>query len=214
MSKDLDQGEYAFIFEGSNVRTPLPYEKTSNSIQLTFISQQEDQRRITLNSQYSGLRQGTNAVRPTIKCISFNDLKVGENGVVDCIITVTPQSNRLPIAAFQLDFPNGNGNEFSGILPYCDAYMVTGTPLKKQIICSRQDSTTNQASFFFTGFKLGTLSNLSFKFRIRALSASITVDLSLMLLYEDEYYTINQRTGVSLDISAGISTSSKKLFSF
>ena len=204
-NQDLTQGTYSFEFQGSNVRNPFAYESTSDAIQLQFISNQQDKRTINLNSTTT-LTSPSTASRPTIQCSAFGDLKVGRNGNIDCVVTFSLSSNNLPITGALITFPNTNNQQFSEVYPYCDAYLSTATPLKNQLVCSRQETNNNQASFFFTGFPQGTGNSLSFTFRARAIASSITANVYLQVLNQGQYYTVNQRTGTSLSVTTGIST--------
>ncbi len=200
-------GPYSFVW--TNMLSPLPYETNGGSFVVEYYSSADGvnafYRKFTFSGSYPSLAPTTFSVS-TASCQAVAS---GKNGNLDCSITI-PFTNTLytaamPIQAVEVDFTSTT--QYTTIHPFCQAYISSGTNVytasKKQLLCSRLDtsSSAGSAKFFITGFTHGTATTsyvvFSFKARGTTTTTTLSANIYSQVMKSGSYYTVLQQTPYS-----------------
>lgn len=146
-------------------------------------------------------------------CSVINNVFTGANGGnVACYMNIPIASSLVTnIAAIQIDFITTS--QYSVLYPYCEAYVFSGstTVPAGQMTCSRIETAANSGSFLISGFSFSSGSVVRVFFRARMKTTSLTTNIYLQVLQNNNYYTIHRQMGFNVDVS-GVTVTGGKLF--
>jgi len=203
--------QYTLTFGG--MTTPTAFQRNSGTIQLDFINNQNLRRVYNMLNNYPALNAALATTVTTATCTSFGTSLPGENGNVECVISV-PLGTNANVAAIQVDFANVGAAQFTEVYDYCNAYVAAGgaTPTRGQLSCSRQDPTNAAARFFITGFNFAANSRISFTFRARAMqSQTIRARASYLGENNGAFFMMSRQNNLDFSVANVLSAASNIL---
>ena len=198
---------------------PPPYLSNSGTLKIIVSNNFLITRVYTLSGAYPA-RLPAPFSGTSMACQSIANLKVGENGNIECTISIPFTSLLTPMTSVSVNFLNTGSAELSTIYADCEAYLMSSStpviPSKKQLICSRRDGSWSNPVIFVSDISFNTAYTVKVKFRarIKALD-SFTIEVTLGNPNSANiFYTYLRESNLALSFTSSIVLTSNLEFSF
>ena len=199
---------YTFTFSGSSFKNPFPDQANGNSFRMHFSDFNQHLATFVMALPYTSLAVGS-LPGTTALCTAIGGRFTGANGgAVSCSLDI-PTSSAQQLSSLRIEFTNPS--QIKEILPYCEAYILSGssTPIGGQLVCSRVEISSSQFIINVFGFNFIPVSSFRVLFRARLLTPTLTVSVSLQIVRNAVTSTVFRQSSYNIDVTAVMSGSCK-----